>query len=38
VTFDQLYKSSNNNSKMKKRQFWQREDGKWKIVFEGAAS
>lgn len=38
VTFDQTYKSSNNNSKMKKRQFWQREDGKWKIVFEGAAS
>jgi murein L,D-transpeptidase YafK len=38
VTFDQTYKSSNNNSKMKKRQFWQREDGKWKIIFEGAAS
>jgi len=37
VTFDQTYKSSNNNSRMKKRQFWQREDGKWKIVFEGAA-
>jgi murein L,D-transpeptidase YafK len=37
VTFDQEYKSSNNASKMKKRQFWQREDGRWKIVFEGAA-
>jgi murein L,D-transpeptidase YafK len=36
VTFEQTYKSSNNNSKMKKRQFWQREDGRWKIVFEGA--
>ncbi len=37
VTFDQGYKSSNNNGKMKKRQYWQREDGQWKIVFEGAA-
>jgi murein L,D-transpeptidase YafK len=37
VTFDQEYKSSNNVSKMKKRQYWQREDGRWKIVFEGAA-
>ncbi len=37
VTFDQDYKSSNNASKMKKRQYWQREDGRWKIVFEGAA-
>jgi len=37
VTFDQTYKSSNSNSRMKKRQFWQREDGKWKIVFEGAS-
>ena len=38
VTFDQEYKSSNNVSKMKKRQYWQREDGRWKIVFEGAAA
>lgn len=37
VTFDQGYRSSNNNSKMKKRQYWQREDGKWKIIYEGAA-
>jgi murein L,D-transpeptidase YafK len=37
VTFDQEYKSSNNASRMKKRQYWQREDGRWKIVFEGAA-
>ncbi len=37
VTFDQGYKSSNNNSRMKKRQYWQREDGRWKIIFEGAA-
>ncbi len=37
VTFDQIYKSSNNNTKMKKRQYWQREDGHWKIIYEGAA-
>jgi murein L,D-transpeptidase YafK len=38
VTFDQDYKSSNNASKMKKRQYWQREDGQWKIIYEAAAS
>jgi len=38
VTFDQDYKSSNNATRMKKLQYWQREDGRWKIVFEGAAS
>ncbi|MFN7221480.1 MAG: L,D-transpeptidase family protein [Burkholderiales bacterium] len=38
VTFDQDYKSSNNNTRMKKRQYWQREDGRWKIIFEGSAS
>lgn len=37
VTFDQEYKSSNNQSRMKKRQYWQREDGRWKIIFEGSA-
>ena len=37
VTFDQDYRSSNNVAKMKKRQYWQREDGRWKIIFEGAA-
>ncbi len=37
VTFDQGYRSSNNNSKMKKRQYWQREEGRWKIIYEGAA-
>ncbi len=37
VTFDQGYRSSNNSSKMKKRQYWQREDGRWKIIYEGAA-
>lgn len=38
VTFDQNYKSSNNNNKMKKRQYWQRDGDSWKIIYEGAAS
>ncbi len=38
VTFDQDYKSSNNATKMKKRQYWQREDGRWKIIYEAAAT
>ena len=38
VTFDQHYKSSNNSSKMKKRQYWQREGDQWKIIYEAAAS
>lgn len=38
VTFDQHYKSSNNNSIMKKRQYWQRDGAEWKIIYEGAAS
>ena len=38
VTFDQNYKSSNNSSKMKKRQYWQRDGEQWKIIYEGNAS
>ena len=38
VTFDQNYKSSNNSSKMKKRQYWQRDGAQWKIIYEGTAS
>lgn len=38
VTFDQDYKSSNNAAKMKKRQYWQREDGRWRIIYEAAAT
>ena len=38
VTFDQDYKSSNNSSKMKKRQYWQRDGEQWKIIYEAAAS
>lgn len=38
VTFDQDYKSSNTGTRMKKRQYWQLEDGAWKIVYESAAT
>jgi murein L,D-transpeptidase YafK len=37
VTFDQDYASSNLNNKMHKRQYWIREDDRWKILYEGAA-
>ncbi len=37
VTFDQDYRSSNLSNTMKKRQYWMREDGAWKIVYEGGA-
>ncbi|MDD5249399.1 MAG: L,D-transpeptidase family protein [Rhodocyclaceae bacterium] len=36
VTFDQDYKSNNLSNVMKKRQYWFKEDGRWKILFEGA--
>lgn len=37
VTFSQDYASSNVTNKMRKRQYWQRENGTWRIVQEGAA-
>ena len=37
VTFDQDYKSSNLAGAMKKRMYWIKEGGRWKIVDEGAA-
>jgi murein L,D-transpeptidase YafK len=37
VTFDQDYRSSNLANVMKKRQYWIKEGGRWKIVYEGAA-
>jgi murein L,D-transpeptidase YafK len=37
VTFDQDYRSSNLSNVMKKRQYWTKEGGKWRIVYEGAA-
>lgn len=37
VSFEQDYSSSNISNKMRKRQYWQREGGAWRIVHEGAA-
>jgi murein L,D-transpeptidase YafK len=37
VTFEQDYRSSNLSNAMKKRQYWIKEDRKWRIVYEGAA-
>ena len=37
VTFDQDYRSSNLSNAMKKRQYWIKEDGAWKIIYEGGA-
>ncbi|MGH8634039.1 MAG: L,D-transpeptidase Cds6 family protein [Burkholderiales bacterium] len=37
VTFDQDYASSNLLNQMRKRQYWIREDGVWRILHEGAA-
>jgi murein L,D-transpeptidase YafK len=36
VTFEQDYRSNNLSNLMKKRQYWIKEDGRWKIVHEGA--
>ena len=37
ATFEQDYASSNLANRMMKRQYWIRENNKWRIVFEGAA-
>ncbi len=37
VSFEQDYRSNNLNNRMHKRQFWILEDGRWKIIYEGAA-
>lgn len=36
VTFEQDYQSNNLNNQMRKRQYWIREDGTWKIVSKEA--
>jgi len=36
VTFEQDYRSNGLANVMKKRQYWIREDGRWKILYEGA--
>lgn len=38
VTFDQDYRSSNLSQKTRKRQYWVRESGQWKIAYEGVVS
>jgi murein L,D-transpeptidase YafK len=37
VSFEQDYRSNNLNNQMRKRQYWIREDGTWKIIYEGSA-
>lgn len=37
VTFEQDYRSNNLSNQMKKQQYWVRENGTWKIIYEGAA-
>lgn len=37
VTFTQDYHSSNLSNVMRKRQYWQMENGQWRIMHEGAA-
>ena len=37
ATFEQDYASSNLSNRMMKRQYWIRENNKWRIMFEGAA-
>ncbi len=37
VTFDQIYRSNNLSNVMKKRQYWLKENGHWKIAYEGPA-
>jgi murein L,D-transpeptidase YafK len=36
VDFDQNYASNNLSNRAKKRQYWQRQDGQWQIVYEGS--
>ena len=37
VTFEQNYRSDGLNDRMRKRQYWIKEGGAWKIAYEGAA-
>jgi murein L,D-transpeptidase YafK len=36
VSFDQNYRSSNLSNVMRKVQYWEKENGSWKILYEGA--
>ena len=35
VSFDQDYRSSNLSNVMRKRQYWIKDDGRWRILYEG---
>lgn len=37
VNFEQDYESNNLSNRMHKRQYWMKRDGRWQIVYEGAA-
>ena len=37
VNFEQDYTSSNLANRMKKRQYWLKQNDRWKIIYEGAA-
>ncbi|QTQ37879.1 L,D-transpeptidase family protein [Aromatoleum petrolei] len=37
VTFEQDYRSDDLSDRVRKRQYWLKEDGRWKIVYEGKA-
>jgi murein L,D-transpeptidase YafK len=37
VDFEQDYSSSNLSNRMKKRQYWIKQDNRWQIIYEGAA-
>lgn len=37
VNFEQDYESNNLSNRMHKRQYWMKQNGNWKIVYEGAA-
>jgi murein L,D-transpeptidase YafK len=37
VNFEQDYGSNNLSNRMKKRQYWIKQDSQWKIIYEGAA-
>ena len=36
VSFEQDYKSSTLSNTVRKRQYWIKEEGRWKILYEGA--
>jgi len=37
VNFDQDYSSSNLSNRMKKRQYWLKQNNRWQIIYEGSA-